>query len=427
MRIELVSTGDELVLGEIADTNAAEIAAALEGEGLAVSRVTVVGDDREDIASAYREALARADVVIATGGLGPTEDDLAREALGTVMGEALEASSSAERMIAERLGRPLLETDRRQAMAPRGAELLENRRGSAPGLRATVGGGTIYILPGVPHEMRGMLREKVLPEIVRASRPSDRSAGRGRTFSARRYLVVHGMPEAEVSRRLEGVAHEKEDGTVRVGTRTRSGVITVRLRATAATGDGAARLAEEALEVARGRLGEAVAGEGDRTLAELVAEAALGKNLTLAVAESCTGGMIASALVAVPGISEALVEGTVAYSNGAKVRRLGVSEELIEQKGAVSPEVARAMAAGARERSGADLAVAATGIAGPGGGTEAKPVGLVYIATATRAGTEAIERRFRGARQVVRDRTTQTALWLLLEEARRLPAAAGRS
>ncbi len=425
MRIELVSTGDELVLGEIADTNAAEMAAELQGEGLAVSRVTVVGDDREDIAAAYREALERADVVIATGGLGPTEDDLAREALGDAMGEPLEARAPAERMIAERLGRALLERDRRQAMAPRGAELLENRWGSAPGLRATVGGGRIYILPGVPHEMRGMFREQVLPEIVRAADAG--VEGRSRTFSARRYLVVHGMPEAEVSKRLEGVAHERDAGTVRVGTRTRSGVITVRLRAIAATEEGAARLAGEALEVARDRLGDAALGEGDRTLAELVADAALGKNLTLAVAESCTGGMIASALVAVPGISEALVEGTVAYSNEAKVRRLGVSEELIEQKGAVSPEVARAMAAGAREKSGADLAVAATGVAGPGGGTEAKPVGLVYIATATRAGTEAIERRFKGARQIVRDRTTQTALWLLLEEARRLPAAAGRT
>jgi nicotinamide-nucleotide amidase len=339
------------------------------------------------------------------------------------MGEPLEASAPAERMIAERLGRALLERDRRQTMAPRGAELLENPRGSAPGLRATVGGGTIYILPGVPHEMRGMFREQVLPEIVRAARSA--LEGRGRICSARRYLVVHGMPEAEVSKRLEGVAREGEDGTLRVGTRTRSGVITVRLRAIAATEEGASRLAEEALGAARDRLGDAALGEGDRTLAELVAEAALGKNLTLAVAESCTGGMIASALVAVPGISEALVEGTVAYSNDAKVRRLGVSGELIEQKGAVSAEVARAMAAGAREKSGADLAVAVTGVAGPGGGTEAKPVGLVYIATATRAGTEAIERRFRGERQVVRDRTTQTALRLLLEEARRLPAAAG--
>ncbi|MHC4502982.1 MAG: competence/damage-inducible protein A, partial [Planctomycetota bacterium] len=249
MRIELVSTGDELVLGEIADTNAAEIAAELEGEGLAVSRVTVVGDDREGIASAYREALARADVVIATGGLGPTEDDLAREALGAAMGEPLEASAPAERMIAERLGRALLERDRRQTMAPRGAELLENPRGSAPGLRATVGGGTIYILPGVPHEMRGMFREQVLPEIVRAARSA--LEGRGRICSARRYLVVHGMPEAEVSKRLEGVAREGEDGTLRVGTRTRSGVITVRLRAIAATEEGASRLAEEALGAAR--------------------------------------------------------------------------------------------------------------------------------------------------------------------------------
>lgn len=413
MRIEIVSTGDELVLGEIADTNAAEIASALEAEGLAVSRVTVVGDDRAEVGAAYREALGRADVVIATGGLGPTEDDLAREGLADALGEPLERRADAEREIAERAalyGRPVLETDRRQALAPRGARLIPNPRGSAPGLRAEAAGRTIYVLPGVPHEMRGMFRKAVLPEVV---------ASAGGPRGALRHLVVQGMPEAEVAARLAGLAREG----LQVGTRTRAGVITVRLRASAATREGAACVAEDAAAAARGRLGDAVVGEGDRTLGEIVTEFALANGLTLAVAESCTGGLVAAALVAAPGVSGALVEGWVTYSNRAKVRRLGVPEEMIDGKGAVSAEVARAMAEGARRESGADVALGVTGIAGPGGGTRQKPVGLVHFAVASAAGTEAEERRFRGSRDVVRRRATEVGLRFLLGGLRRAAAA----
>jgi len=415
MRIEIVSTGDELVLGEIADTNAAEMASALEEEGLAVSRVTVVGDDRAEIARAYDEALGRADVVIATGGLGPTEDDLAREGLADALGEPLETRAEAERAIAQRAagyGRPVMAADRRQALAPRGATIIENPNGSAPGLRASTDGKTIYVLPGVPHEMREMFRSAVLPEVVAEA---DDSRG------AVRHLVVHGMPEAEVAERLAGLAH---DG-LKVGTRARAGVITVRLRAGAGTEEDARRIADEAAAGARERLGDAVAGEGDRTLAELVAETARAGDLTFAVAESCTGGLLAAALVAVPGVSCSFVEGWVTYSNAAKVSRLGVPAELIESAGAVSPEVAGAMAEGARRESGADVALAITGIAGPEGGTPKKPVGLVQFAVATAAGTESTERRFRGSRDVVRRRATQVGLRLLLGGLRATAATAG--
>ncbi len=415
MRIEIVSTGDELVLGEIADTNAAEIAAVFEDEGLAVSRVTVVGDDRAEIARAYGEALARADFVVATGGLGPTEDDLAREGLADALGRPLELSVEAESAVAERVaayGREVTEADRRQAFAPRGATLIPNPRGSAPGLRAESDGGTIYVLPGVPHEMRGMFRDAVMPEVVRAA---------GDARGALGHLVVHGMAEAEVAGRLEGLAREG----LAVGTRTRAGVITVRVRASAATAEEARRIADEGVEDARRRLGDAVAGDGDKTLGHLVTEAALAGGLKLAVAESCTGGLVTAAIVAVPGASDALVESWVTYSNEAKVRRLGVPAELIEKRGAVSSEVARAMAEGARSESGADVTLAVTGIAGPGGGTPEKPVGLVQFAVATADGTEAAERRFNGSRDVVRRRATEVGLWLLLRGVRRAAGAAG--
>jgi nicotinamide-nucleotide amidase len=415
MRIEIVSTGDELVLGEIADTNAAEMAAAFEDEGLAVSRVTVVGDDRGEIARAYGEALARSDFVVATGGLGPTEDDLAREGLADALGEPLELDAEAERAVAERVaayGREVKDADRRQAFAPRGATVIANPRGSAPGLRAAVDGKTIYVLPGVPHEMRGMFGDAVLPEVVAAAGDSRGALG---------HLVVHGMPEAEVAGRLEGLAR---DGLA-VGTRTRAGVITVRVRADAPTTEEARRIAGEAVEDVRRRLGDAVVGDGDKTLGSLVTEAALAGRCKLAVAESCTGGLVTAAIVATPGASDALVESWVTYSNEAKVRRLGVAAELIEERGAVSSEVALAMAEGARAESGADVALAVTGIAGPGGGTPEKPVGLVHFAVATAEGTESAERRFNGTRDVVRRRATEVGLWLMLRGVRRAAGAMG--
>jgi len=400
---EIVSIGDELVLGEIADTNAAEIAWTLAGEGMMVVRVTVVGDERGRIVTALSEAISRADAVIVTGGLGPTEDDLTRHALADALGVPLEHSAEAERAVAERTGRDPTNMDLRQALVPRGAEVIPNPRGTAPGLRARRDGTVVYVLPGVPHEMRGMLRESVLPRLRQ-------DVGVG--LLAKGFLVTFGMREADIASRLSGV--EAVFPGVRIGTRAQSGVVTVRVSSVQGRAD-------EALDEVRNRLGEAVVGEGDATLAELVAAEALGRGLRIAVAESLTGGGVTSRLVAVPGMSQALVEGIVAYANEAKVRRLGASAELIEKHGAVSAEVARAMAEGALLAAGADVAVSTTGVAGPTGGSEAKPVGLVFMAAAGAAGTEVVERRFRGERGVVIERAAETALWLLLRAVRSTP------
>ncbi len=408
MRIEIISIGDELRLGEIADTNVQYMGARLAGLGIEITRTALVGDDRNEIASAFRDALARADVVLATGGLGPTEDDITREGLADALGvELTERPEARETITRRRKGRPLSEMDLRQAYAPRGAELIPNPRGSAPGLKAERDGRVVFVMPGVPHEMKGMFEEAVLPEIIKRAPVSGRAV---------RHLVVFGVAESIIAARVAGLEAEH---AVSLGTRATDGVITVRVVAHAETDEQAERNASSTIEEIKEKLGEGVVAEGDRTLAEVVAAEAIESQVTLAVAESCTGGMIAARLVATPGVSSVLLEGVVAYSNRSKMKRLGVPEELLQEKGAVSPEVAQAMAEGARRESGADCSVAVTGIAGPDGGTEEKPVGLVYLAAASEQGSEVIERRFTGNREHVRRRSTETALWLLLQHVRR--------
>lgn len=405
--IEIVATGDELRLGEIADTNSACMARMLTDGGVEVSRITVVGDSRAAIAAAVREAISRADAVIVTGGLGPTLGDMTREALADVMGVELETRPEALQHLQQWLRRPLSELDRRQALAPRGAELIPNLWGSASGLKVHIGGKTIYALPGVPREMCRMFETSVLPELL--AMPHS-------IHTATRYLVTHGMPESKVVERLLGLIPSGAS----FGTRARSGTITVRFIARAPSREEAERKVELAAAGASEALGECLAGSGDRDMAELVAAELLAKKLRVALAESCTGGMVASRLVGVSGISEALLEAVVAYSNTAKTARLGVEPGLIAEKGAVSAEVARAMAEGVRQSSGADIGLSVTGIAGPSGGSETKPVGLVYLATSSAQGCEVTERHFKGERNEVRERATEEALWLLLKEARRL-------
>lgn len=421
MRIEIISIGDELRLGEIADTNAQYIGARLSAHGIELARTVLVGDDREEIASAFREALSRADVVLATGGIGPTEDDLTREGLADALGAELVELPEAREMIARRKkDQPLSEMDLRQARAPRWdtgrADLIPNPRGSAPGLRAELRGSLVFVMPGVPHEMKGMFEEAVLPDVLA------RAPAGGRAV---RHLIVFGVREAEIAARVKGLDAEH---SVRIGTCATDGVITVRVLACADTDESASERADAAAGEISRRLGEGVVAEGDRSIAAVVAAEAMEGNVTLAVAESCTGGMIAERLVAVPGVSSVLLEGVVAYSNGAKVRRLGVPAELLQEKGAVSREVALAMAEGARRASGADVSVAVTGVAGPGGGMDEKPVGLVYFAASSGLGSEVfsevIERRFitpgqSRDREHVRRRSTETALWLLLQHVRR--------
>jgi nicotinamide-nucleotide amidase len=411
MWIEAVATGDELRFGEIIDTNSAHIAQALGAEGLEIARSTIVGDAREEIVDAIRSALARADVVFVTGGLGPTEDDLTREALADVMGVELEFRPEAVEAIEKRIGRPVSGKNARQTRAPKGARLVPNEHGTAPGLRADIEGKTVYVMPGVPYEMERMLADTVLPEML-----SERLSGTG--ASARRYFVVHGVPESQLATKLDGIGRDR----LTIGTRVRYGTILVRATARCATRDESERLLDETSVVVRDRLGDAICGEGDHSLAYFAARAAIERGVKIAVAESCTGGLVSSQLVSVPGVSEVLVEAVVAYANEAKTRALGVDEALLREHGAVSPEVARAMADGVRRNAGADVAVSTTGIAGPTGGSLEKPVGLVYVGVSTAHGSEAVEKRLRGSREVVMQRSAEAALRLLLREIMRRPA-----
>jgi nicotinamide-nucleotide amidase len=275
-------------------------------------------------------------------------------------------------------------------------------------------------MPGVPREMREMFTAQVVPALVAMRGEA------GGSF-AQRHFVVHGVPESQLGAALAGIARRDDDARTElmIGTRVSCGTIGVRVRARAPSCGEAAGLVDAAAEEVRRRIGDAIAGEGDRELAYFAVESARARGVTMALAESCTGGLIAAKLVSVPGASAVFREAVVAYANESKTHRLGVPVELLARAGAVSAEAARAMAEGARRGSGADIAAATTGVAGPEGGSPEKPVGLVFIACASESGTEVVEKRFRGDRDAIRERAAQTALWLLLRAVERHPVRLG--
>ena len=401
MRAVVLSIGTELVTGLRLDTHSADIARALSAVGLEVVRHETVDDRREDIASAFRRAAAEADVVVASGGLGPTLDDLTREGLADAMGVPLEENAAALAHLeawARSHERPLSLSNRRQAMLPRGSRAIPNPVGTAVGVAARIGRARVYCMPGVPGEMALMLAEEVVPSL--------RGEASGRMM-ALRTVRTFGMAESVVGDRLGDLM--APDRRPHVGTAVRGGMIDVHIYAFGRPDDVAALLEADARSV-RGRLGDAVFGEGETTMEQAVAATLADRRATVAVAESCTGGLVAAKLVSVPGISAYLVEAVVAYSDESKVRRLGVPEELLRVHGAVSEPVGRAMAEGMRRQSGADLAVADTGVAGPTGGSPAKPVGTVWFALADADGTAAAREIFTGDRALVRDRAANYAL-----------------
>jgi nicotinamide-nucleotide amidase len=405
----ILSIGSELVTGLRVDTHGAEIARALAESGIDVIRHEALDDDTAAIAEAFRRASAEAGLVVATGGLGPTPDDLTREALAEAMDASLEEDVAARKMLddwAASRGRTLSESNLRQARLPVGGRAVANPVGSAPGVHARLGRAEVFCLPGVPHEMRTMLAEQVLPCVAAAG--GEAVAGR---VSLLRTVRTLGSPESEIGERLSDLMLPAR--RVRVATAAHAGIIDVHLHATGPREEVVALLDAEAVEVRR-RLGRVVFAEGRETLAEAVAGLLATVDKTLALAESCTGGMVASELVAVPGISEHFLEGVVCYSDASKTRLLGVPGDLIESRGAVSEPVARAMAEGARDRAGADLALSLTGIAGPTGGRPPqKPVGTVWFALAGGGGTDAVHHVFPGDREHVRSRATNVALNLL--------------
>ncbi len=415
LRAELIAIGSELLLGGRLDTNSLFLSDKLAELGVEARFKTQVGDDHRDIVAAIRTACRRAAVVVLTGGLGPTEDDCTREAVAEALGRPLRRHADALDAVRRRLAewrRPVQKRHLRQALIPRGAMFLRNPVGSAPGFMLTRKGARIVVLPGVPEEAAGMFESAVAPALSRAL-----ASAAARAVIVRRTVHTFGLSEADVERRLQGL--ELPHGSLRLGLLASPLGVTVSLTSVAAP-RGRLRSGEKrpaapvdaAVRKIKARLGAHVYGCEAETMEEVVGRLLSAAGLTLSVAESCTGGLICHRLTQVPGSSTYLDRGVVCYSNAAKVRWLKVSPAVVRRHGAVSAEVAAAMARGVRLSSGNDLGLSVTGIAGPTGATKVKPVGLVYLALDAKGLKRPIvrEHRFFGDRPRIKLRASQAAL-----------------
>jgi nicotinamide-nucleotide amidase len=417
-RLGVVATGDELTTGSAVDTNSAAIAARLLDLGFEVERFVVLGDDEEALAAALVDLGSRCDAVVVTGGLGPTLDDVTRSAAARAAGVELELSKASLSEIQAWFvghGRPFAASNERQAWFPRGAEILPNPVGTAPGFATRIGRAAVFALPGPPREMHLMLEDEVLPRLRKL-------AGAGAGALARAGFYLFGLSEGAFADQCG--PWMRREGNPLLGVTAKSGVLSARLVARGEDERSAAALLEGRAREFRERFAEWIFSEADDDPAFALGKTLIRRNLPVAVAESCTGGLVAEKLTRVPGISAVFERGFVTYSNRAKEEMLGVDPALIERRGAVSGEVAEAMARGAAQRAGTRLAVSLTGIAGPDGGTPEKPVGLVWFGISVDGRTSAVERRFvvRG-RDLIREFAANTALDLLR---RNLPPEEGK-
>jgi nicotinamide-nucleotide amidase len=389
------------------NTNAAWIAAALVDLGYEVVEHVVVDDDPGRIIDALKRVGWCVDVVVSTGGLGPTTDDLTTATVASLLGVRLvrdEVSLQAIERRFERVGRKMSPSNPKQADFPEGAAILANAVGTAPGFGITIGRAQCFFMPGVPFEMKRMFEDEVVPKIRRDA-PGTMHQIRFRTY---------GWPESKVGERLAGV--EEAFPGITIGYRALFPEIEVKVLARA---NDAKTLAEAAAKEVEARLAEIIYGEGEDTYAGVVGKALRARGLTLAVAESCTGGLVGHMLTREPGASDFLLLDAVTYANSAKQSVLGVSEEALRAHGAVSSEVACAMAEGARRVGAAAVGLGITGNAGPGGGSEQKPVGLVYLAVATAEGTNVVEKRYPGDRPRIQTFAAYAGLALVRDAALR--------
>jgi nicotinamide-nucleotide amidase len=416
VKLEVVTVGTELLLGQVVDTNAAELGRALAGAGVEVVRHVSVADRPETIRAAVTEALDRTGFVITTGGLGPTRDDITKREVAALVGRPLILDEAVLRSLEERfrrLGRPMPAVNRTQAEVPEGATVLPNPRGTAPGIWVEDSRGrAVIMLPGVPSEMRGLLAEEVLPRLAA------RSSG---VVVRSRTVRTTGIAESALAERIGAI----EDDIAPLTLAYLPSLEGVDLRVTAwrlREAEAERRLAAAAGQL-RERAGEHCYGEDGTDLAAVVLDQLRARKARLVVAESCTGGLVSGRITAVPGASDVFIGAVVAYDNVVKSGTLDVPPELLDTYGAVSEQVVRSMAEGVQRQFAVDAALAITGIAGPSGGTAEKPVGTVWLAA--RVGTEAraLKRIFPGDRAEIRARAAQAALDLL----RRLIAEAGKS
>ncbi|MEO0514755.1 MAG: competence/damage-inducible protein A [Planctomycetota bacterium] len=411
MNAILLSIGDELALGQTVDTNSAWAAARLATLGISTILHETVSDDQDLIAASIGWASTKADLIVISGGLGPTEDDLTRQALAQTMGVELEVDpesmTTLESFFASR-GYQMAERNRVQAMCPVGATMIPNNCGTAPGIRATVNRAEIFVTPGVPREMKAMIEASVIPAV---EAKLDQTGDGSRDVILTTKINTFGLGESDAAEKL-GDLMQRDRNPV-VGTTVANGICSIRIRAEYPDADEAQRQLDDTTQQVEAILAPTVFGRDETTLQSALVQLLLRESKTVATAESCTGGMIGSLLTDIPGSSAAYLGGWVTYTNQLKTSQLGVRPGVIEAHGAVSQEVVIAMAEGAKQRSGADYAVAVSGVAGPGGGTEDKPVGTVWIALATPQGTTARLARLIGNRASIRDRAAKCALQMI--------------
>lgn len=403
---EIVAVGSEMLLGELVDTNSAWISRQLAALGVSIFRHTTVGDNRYRVVAALEEATSRSDLVLTTGGLGPTSDDLTNECLATAanrkMIEYPEAREHVDRMF-ERFGRKPTPSNYKQALFPEGTTLIPNPRGTAMGALLEVNGSLVATFPGVPIEMKGMFEDTVAPLI--------KSRSDGAIVSRTLWFV--GIGESALAEQVQDLLDAPNPT---VAPLAGQGKVRLRITARAATPEETRRKIAPVADEVLNRLGDYFFGEDDETLESAVGDLLKERGATLALAESCTGGLLAKRFTDAPGASAYFTDGLVTYSNEAKERLLDVPHELIVEHGAVSEPVVRAMAEGARKASGADYGLSVTGVAGPDGGTDEKPVGLVWVGLADAAGSVAKELNltaFAKSREAVRERSANGAIDLL--------------
>jgi nicotinamide-nucleotide amidase len=402
---EIIAVGSELLTPDRTDTNSLWLTVRLNEIGIDVRAKAVVRDDRGDLAALFTQALARADVVVTTGGLGPTDDDLTREVVAGALDLPLVEDAAIVASLRERFARrgwPMPENNRRQAQVPQGAVVLPNPNGSAPGLWIDAGAKVVVLLPGPPRELQPMFDAEV------SRRLAVRSGGRR---LRRRVIKITGRSESQVDEVAHPIYEPLTSSEPPIATTILATPGQIELHLSAAGSDLAALDAalDHAVEALQAALGSIVFSVDGRSLEVVVGDLLLERGWKVAAAESCTGGLLLGRFTDVPGSSDWVIGGVVAYSNDVKVREVGVPPALLAEHGAVSEPVARAMADGVRERLGADVGVAITGVAGPAGGSEAKPVGTVVVAL---SGPSSIARTFRfpGDRRTVRAHATAAAL-----------------
>lgn len=406
MNAEIIAVGTELLLGQIVNTNAQFLSQELASLGIGLYYQTVVGDNPVRLAETVRQSLGRAEIVILTGGLGPTTDDLTRETVAEAMGRPLHFEEAVWQVIADRMqrfGRQIPENNKRQAMVPAGATVLPNPNGTAPGLAISEEGRMVFLLPGPPREMQPMFLTEVRPRLVQMS-------GSGVILS--RSLRVIGVGESALDELIGDLIATQSNPTIALYAKL--GEVEVRITAKTTDDDAAAsRMIAPVEAKIRQRLGKNIYGVDQQTLAGALGELLVQRGWKLALAESCTGGLIGSMITGVAGSSTFFDRGYITYSDRAKQEMLRIPPELIAAHGAVSAECAVGMATGALQVSGADCSIAVTGIAGPTGGTPAKPVGTVFVAINTPLGQRVDRLALTGDRAAIQERTAKTAINLI--------------